>query len=92
MSVALLVGFPGQSPAAIGTLTYTDAQGVVHRKANPPDGVCGFFESPAVNVSNGTGTDAALYADKECTEFLVYVFKGTRLTFDSSRPQSIKFG
>ncbi|WP_189382262.1 hypothetical protein [Streptosporangium nondiastaticum] len=63
-----------------------------HRRENPPDGSCIFFESPAVKVSNGTGTDAALYRDQNCTEFLVFVFKGTRLEFGGDRPQSIKFG
>ncbi|MEV5375892.1 hypothetical protein B7P34_00345 [Streptosporangium nondiastaticum] len=92
MSLALLLGFPGTSPAATGVLTYADSQGVEHRRENPPDGSCIFFESPAVKVSNGTGTDAALYRDQNCTEFLVFVFKGTRLEFGGDRPQSIKFG
>ncbi|MEW2529758.1 hypothetical protein [Streptomyces sp. NPDC047071] len=92
LSFALLAGFPGESAAAVGVLKYTDAQGVEHRKENPPDGVCAYFESPAVNVTNGTGTDAALYRDRECTDFLIYVFKGTRLEFGGDRPQGIRFG
>ncbi|WP_424887086.1 hypothetical protein [Streptomyces sp. XH2] len=92
MSLALLLAFPGASPAAIGVLTYTDSQGVEHRRENPSDGVCVFFESPAVKVGNGTGTDAVLYRDRDCTDFLVFVFKGTRLEFGGDRPQGIKFG
>ncbi|MEU8547186.1 hypothetical protein AB0C81_09310 [Streptomyces roseoverticillatus] len=92
MSLALLAGFPGESSAAIGVLTYTDSQGVEHRRENPPDAFCIFFESPAVKVSNGTGTDAVLYRDRDCTDSLVFVFKGTRLEFGGDRPQSIKFG
>ncbi|MBB5117592.1 hypothetical protein AF335_03515 [Streptomyces eurocidicus] len=91
-SIALVTGLAGESPAATGTLTYTDAQGVAHQKVNPPDGECAFFGSPAVRVENATGTDAALYRDQNCQDFLITVFKGTALTFSSSKPQSIKFG
>ena len=91
-SIALVTGLAGESPAATGTLTYTDAQGVAQRKVNPPDGECAFFDSPAVKVENGTGTDASLYLDLECRDFLITVFKGTALTFSSSKPQSIRYG
>ncbi|GAA0460629.1 hypothetical protein ACFQ2B_33590 [Streptomyces stramineus] len=91
-SIALITGIATASPAATGSLTYKDAQGVEHQKVNPADGVCLSFEFPAVRVGNGTGTDAALYLDRECTQFLITVRKGTALVFGESRPQSIWFG